>query len=110
MSKLFGLLGLLSAMVFYISEPFKEAIINSFGQKHIPSTIRATTLSSIKVYETLVASVLAIVAGYVFDVFELRKSLLISALYVVGVFVFILVYKRVIKVSLEGKKIVVKGR
>ncbi|MCB9812939.1 MAG: MFS transporter [Pseudomonadales bacterium] len=108
MSKFFGFVGLLSAMVFYVSEPFKEAIINSFGQKHIPSKIRATTLSSIKVYEALVASVLAIVAGYVFDTFELRTALLISALYAVGVFIFILIYMKVMKVTLEGKKKFVK--
>ena len=108
MSKFFGIVGLLSAMVFYISEPFKEAIINSFGQKHIPSKIRATTLSSIKVYEAFISAILAVVAGYVFDIFELRTALLISAFYAVGVFIFILLYKRFMKISLEAKKAFIK--
>lgn len=94
MSQLFGVLGLLSAMVFYVSEPFKDAIVHSFGQKHIPSKIRATTLSSIKVYESFVAAVLAVVAGVVFDVFELRVALLIAAGYAVAVFGVVILFRR----------------
>ncbi|MBT4124226.1 MAG: MFS transporter [Candidatus Pacebacteria bacterium] len=108
MSKLFGILGLLSSMIFYLSAPFKDAIINSFGQKHIPSKIRATTLSSIKVYESLVASVLAVIAGYVFDIFELRTALLIAAGYILGVFIFILLYKKVRNVRLEKKEALIQ--
>lgn len=106
MSRLFGVLGLLSAMVFYVSEPFKDAIVHSFGQKHIPSKIRATALSSIKVYESFVAAVLAVVAGVVFDVFELRTALLIAAGYAVVVMGVVLVYRRVGKVSLGVKKVI----
>jgi len=109
MSKLFGVLGLIFAMVFYVSEPFKEAIINSFGQKHIPSKIRATTLSSIKVYESFVAAVLAVAAGYVFDIFELRTALLIAAGYASIVFILVLLYKKVRNIELAGKKIVIKS-
>lgn len=101
MSKLFGVLGLLSAMAFYISEPFKDAIINSFGQKHIPSKIRATTLSSIKVYESFVAAILAVVAGIVFDLFELRTALVIASGYALVVFIFILIYKKIRNISLS---------
>ncbi len=94
MSRLFGMLGLISSVIFYLSAPFKDLIINSFGQKHIPSKIRATTLSSIKVYESIVASVLAVIAGYVFDIFELRMALLIATGYASVVFVFTLLYKK----------------
>jgi len=101
MYKFFGVLGLVSALVFYSSEPFREAIINSFSQRHIPKKIRATTLSSIKVYQGFFAAILGFAAGLVFDKFGIRSGMLMAFIYSISVFAFIYFYKSIFKIKLE---------
>lgn len=104
MSKLYGVAGLISVLFFYSVDPFREAIINSFSQEHIPSRIRATTLSSIKVYEAIAGAALGILAGVVFDLFDVRQGLLIAFAYSVLIYGVIHVYRKSHKHKVEGVK------
>lgn len=88
-----GYIALLAMLAFYTTESFRETMINSFSQKHIPSKIRATTLSSIKVYENISAAVLGLVAGYMFNIVSIRSGLMIAFAYTVVVLVIMYTYK-----------------
>jgi MFS family permease len=101
MYKFFGLLGLISALVFYSSEPFRDVIINSFSQKHIPKKIRATALSSIKVYQSFFAAILGFLAGSVFDRYGVRNGIIIAFVYSVIVYIVVYLYKTLFKVRLD---------
>jgi MFS family permease len=86
MSYSYGVLALLAITIFYTNESFQGALINSFCQKHIPSQIRATTLSSINVYINIFGAILALISGYIFDVYSIRTGLQIAFIYTVLVF------------------------
>lgn len=73
-----GLLALLAITIFYMNESFQGALINSFCQKHIPSRIRATTLSSINVYLNIFGAIIALAAGYLFNILSIRTGLIIA--------------------------------
>jgi hypothetical protein len=73
-----GLLALFAITIFYMNESFQDALINSFCQKHIPSKIRATTLSSINVYLNIFGAILALAVGYLFNILSIRTGLLIA--------------------------------
>ena len=73
-----GVIALVAVTIFYMNESFQGALINSFSQKHIPSNIRATTLSSINVYLNIFGAIIALSAGYLFNVFSIRAGLLIA--------------------------------
>ena len=99
MSLFGGYLALFAVLVFYSTESMFEALINSFSQKYIPSSIRATTLSSIKVYQNIGGAVLGLIGGIVFDIFSIRTGLMIAFIY--SCFVLLLTWfykKRFVKV------------
>lgn len=87
MSYSFGLLALFAITIFYVNESFQGALINSFCQKHIPSKIRATTLSSINVYLNIVGAIIALASGYLFDILSIRTGLMIAFVYTLTVFI-----------------------
>lgn len=101
MSQLYGIVGLVAVVFFYSIEPFRDAILNSFSQEHIPSEIRATTLSSIKVYESIAGAFLGVVAGLVFDYFDIRTGMLIGFGYAVIVYALTYLYRVRNRVDLE---------
>lgn len=86
MSQSYGYLALLAMIAYYTTESFQEALVNSFCQKHIPSQIRATTLSSIKVYMNVGGAILGLSAGYAFNLVSIRTGLMLAFLYTGGVF------------------------
>lgn len=81
MSLFNGYFALIAITIFYSTESMYEALINSFSQKHIPSSIRATTLSSIKVYENIGSAILGLLGGVLFDIFSIRTGLMIALVY-----------------------------
>ena len=83
-----GFIALIAITIYYVNEGFKGALINSFCQKHIPSKIRATTLSSINVYINIVSAILALTAGYIFDIMSIRLGLMVAFVYTLTVFIF----------------------
>lgn len=89
-----GYFALIAVTLFYSTESMYDALINSFSQKHIPSAIRATTLSSIKVYQNIGSAVLGILGGILFDVFTIRTGLLIVLVYSCLVFAVTKIYQR----------------
>ncbi len=89
-----GYIALLAILAFYMTESFQETLLNSFSQKHIPSNIRATALSSMKVYLNIGGAVLGLVAGYMFNVISIRNGLLIAFVYTIIVLVSMYTYKR----------------
>lgn len=99
MSYSYGILALLAITIFYMNESFQGALINSFCQKHIPSTIRATTLSSINVYINIFGAITALAAGYIFNIISIRVGLQIAFIYTVAVSFALHLYKRLAKIS-----------
>ncbi len=99
MSYSYGLLALFAITVFYTNESFQGALINSFCQKHIPSKIRATTLSSINVYLNIFGALSALGAGYLFNIVTIRTGLQIAFVYTCLVSVILFIYKRAAKIS-----------
>lgn len=95
MSVGYGYISLLAMLAFYMTESFQETLLNSFSQKHIPSKIRATTLSSMKVYINICAAVIGLVAGYMFDVISIRSGMLIVFVYTLLVLFAFYTYKKV---------------
>ncbi len=89
-----GYLALIAMIIYYTTESFQEALINSFCQKHIPSKIRATTLSSIKVYLNIRGAVLGISAGLIFNIFDIRTGFMIAFGYTVVVLILTQSYKQ----------------
>jgi MFS family permease len=94
-----GLFALVAVTLYYTTESFQEALINSFSQKHIPSKIRATTLSSIKVYLNIGGAILGLSAGYMFNIISIRTGLQISFIYTLVIAVIFLIYKHTTKIS-----------
>ena len=90
-----GYIALLAMIAFYMTESFRDTMLNSFSQKHIPSNIRATTLSSIKVYENIGGAVLGLVAGYMFNIVSIRSGLMIAFVYTLVVLVGMYTYKSI---------------
>ena len=90
----YGALALLAITIFYMNESFQGALINSFCQKHIPSKIRATTLSSINVYINIFGAILALSAGYLFNIFSIRTGLLIAFGYTIIVYIVLYIYRK----------------
>ena len=99
MSYSYGLLALFAITIFYTNESFQGALINSFCQKHIPSKIRATTLSSINVYLNIFGALSALGAGYLFNIVTIRTGLQIAFVYTCLVSVILFIYKRAAKIS-----------
>jgi len=95
MSFLHGYLALIAVTIFYSTESMYEALINSFSQKHIPSSIRATTLSSIKVYQNIGAAILGLAGGMLFDILNIRTGLMIVFGYSCLVLIFTKTYQKV---------------
>jgi len=87
-------IALLAMLAFYTTESFQGTMINSFSQKHIPSKIRATTLSSIKVYENISGAILGLVAGFMFNLFSIRTGLMIAFVYTLLVLFVLFVYRK----------------
>lgn len=81
MSLFSGFIGLLAMTCYYLTESLQESLVNSFCQKHIPSKIRATTLSSIKVYVNIGGAVIGLIAGILFDIYSIRTGLMIAFLF-----------------------------
>ncbi len=98
MSVGYGYIALLAMLAFYMTESFQETLLNSFSQKHIPSKIRATTLSSMKVYINIGGAVLGLIGGYMFDVLTIRTGLMIAFIYTISVLVTMYAYKRKINI------------
>ena len=98
MSVGYGYISLLAMLAFYMTESFQETLVNSFSQKHIPSKIRATTLSSMKVYINIGGAVFGLIGGYMFDVFSIRTGLMIAFIYTLSVLVTMYTYKRKINI------------
>lgn len=99
MSYSYGLLALLAITIYYMNESFQGALINSFCQKHIPSKIRATTLSSINVYINIFGAVLALSAGYIFNILSIRTSLLIAFGYTIIIYIAAHLFRKVGKIQ-----------
>lgn len=95
MSVGYGYISLLAMLAFYMTESFQETLLNSFSQKHIPSKIRATTLSSMKVYINIGGAVLGLIGGYMFDVLTIRTGLMIAFVYTLFVLAIMYLYRRV---------------
>lgn|GEM_PF-1588873 len=95
---LHGYFALVAVTIFYSTESMYDALINSFSQKHIPSSIRATTLSSIKVYQNIGAAILGLVGGVMFDFFSIRTGLLIALVYSCLVYLLTRVYQKTAKI------------
>jgi MFS family permease len=93
-----GYVALIAVTLFYSTESMYEALINSFSQKHIPSAIRATTLSSIKVYENIGSAVLGLAGGVLFDLFSIRTGLIIALMYSCLVFAITKMYQRTARI------------
>lgn len=98
MSLLNGYYALIAVTIFYSTESMYEALINSFSQKHIPSSIRATTLSSIKVYQNIGSAILGLAGGVLFDIFSIRTGLMIALVYSCLVFGLTKIYQRYAKI------------
>lgn len=98
MSLLNGYFALIAVTIFYSTESMYEALINSFSQKHIPSSIRATTLSSIKVYQNIGSAVLGLAGGVLFDLFSIRTGLMIALIYSCVVFALTKFYQNIAKI------------
>lgn len=96
-----GFFALVFITLYYTTESFQEALINSFSQKHIPSNIRATTLSSIKVYINIGGAILGLTAGYMFNIISIRTGLQIAFLYTLVVAIAFYGFKRVGKIAFE---------
>lgn len=86
MSVAYGVIGLIAMTAYYLTESLQESLVNSFCQKHIPSKIRATTLSSIKVYVNIGGAIIGLIAGVIFDVYSIRTGLMISFVFSLIVF------------------------
>jgi MFS family permease len=99
MSYSYGLLALLAITIFYMNESFQGALINSFCQKHIPSKIRATTLSSINVYINIFGAILALSAGYLFNILSIRTGLLIAFGYTVIIYISSSIYRKIANIQ-----------
>jgi MFS family permease len=93
LSLLFGILGLFAYLAFSLIEPLEPLLINGFAQKFVKSSIRATTISSIKLVSSVVFSVVAILAGFLTDQVGLRSSFLYIAVTFAIVFVILLIAK-----------------
>lgn len=93
MSFLNGYFALVAVTIFYSTDSMYDALINSFSQKHIPSSIRATTLSSIKVYQNVGSALLGLAGGVLFDLFSIRTGLLIALAYSFAIFAFTRLYQ-----------------
>lgn len=89
----YGILGLVAITIFYTNESFESAIINSFCQKHIPSNIRATTLSSINVYLNIFGAILGLAGGYLFNIVSIRTGLMLVFSFTVLVYMVFNIYK-----------------
>jgi len=87
-------LALSAVLIYYTSYSFQEQILNSFSQKHIPSKIRATTLSSMKVYQNITGAILSLVAGYLFNIITIRTGLLVAFIYTIIVLIGMYAWKR----------------
>jgi MFS family permease len=98
MSVFYGYIALLGMLMFYTTESFQETMLNSYTQKHIPSKIRATTLSSMHVYIHSGAAILGILAGNLYTITTMRTGLMISFGYTVAVLIFAYSYKRLHKI------------
>ena len=98
MSLLNGYFALIAVTIFYSTESMYEALINSFSQKHIPSSIRATTLSSIKIYQNIGSAVLGLAGGVLFDIFSIRTGLMIALIYSCVVFALTKFYQNIAKI------------
>lgn len=93
MSLGYGYIGLIAMLAYYLTESYQETILNSFSQKHIPSSIRATTLSSMKVYVNIGGAVLGLLAGQMFNIFSIRSGLMIAFVYTIIVSMAMYGYK-----------------
>lgn len=93
MAFLSGYFALIAVTLFYSTESMYEALINSFSQKHIPSSIRATTLSSIKVYQNIGSAILGLAGGVMFNIFSIRTGLMIALIYSCVIFAFTKLYQ-----------------
>jgi MFS family permease len=101
MSVGYGYVALLGMLMFYSTESFQETMLNSYSQKHIPSKIRATTLSSMKVYINCVSAILGLIAGYMFSITSIRSGMMISFVYTVLVLVIALSVKRFARIAIS---------
>lgn len=100
MSVGYGFVGLLAMLAYYLTESYQETMLNSFSQKHIPSKIRATTLSSMKVYINVGGAVLGLAAGKMFNIVSIRYGLMIAFIYTVIVITGMYTYKNISKLNL----------
>jgi len=94
-----GYFALLAITAYYMTESFQETLLNSFSQKHIPSKIRATTLSSMKVYINVGGALLGLVGGQMFNLLPIRSGLAVSYIYTLVILAIFYIYKKVIKIN-----------
>ena len=92
----YGYVGLIAMLAYYLTESYQETMLNSFSQKHIPSNIRATTLSSMKVYVNIGSAVLGLLAGQMFNIVTIRTGLMIAFGYTLFACVGMYLYHRVV--------------
>jgi len=95
----YGYIALIAMLAYYMTESFQETLLNSYSQKHIPSKIRATTLSSMKVYINIGGAVLGLAAGYMFDSLSIRVGLFIAFVYTLLVLLLSYTYKKLKNIS-----------
>jgi MFS family permease len=98
MAFLHSYLALIAVILFYSTEAMYDALINSFSQKYIPSVIRATTLSSIKVYENIGAAILGLAGGVMFDLFTIRTGMTIALGYSCLVYILTRIYQKTVRI------------
>lgn len=94
MSLSYGYVALIALTIYYLNQSLQSALINSFCQKHIPSKIRATTLSSINVYLNIFGAILALNAGYLFNILSIRTALILAFTYTLVLFIIFQTIKK----------------
>lgn len=88
-----GIVGLIAIFLFMQIEPFEQILLNSFSQKFISSSIRATTISSMK----LVGAIVASLTGYIIGTLVDRVGINTSFIYIAGWMMFVLFILMLIK-------------
>ena len=89
-----GIVGLVGIFIYMQIEPFEQILLNSFSQKFISASIRATTLSSMKLVNAVVASATGYLVGILIDNVGINSSFIWVSTWIAFTLAILLLLKR----------------
>ncbi len=95
-----GIIGLIAIFLFMQIEPFEQILLNSFSQKFISSSIRATTISSMKLVGAIIASLTGYIIGTLVDRVGINASFIYVAVWIFAVLSILMSVKKKYNIKL----------